>query len=268
MVVPRLRSAAPVPTSPEHPIVFTVDQREQIRTDLITRAQRDPRIVAAAVVGSSAIGGDRWSDLDLTFAVDIDHPLTSVIADWTGVMTTTYRAAVLFDINAGSTIYRVFLLPGALQIDLSFGPAGEWGAYGPRFHLLYGEAITRPAPQPVPTAHHLGYAVHHLVRAHICIARGRLWQAEHWLSEARGIAMTLACREAGLDEGYGRGFDQLPIEVQDRYRSMLPNALTASELRRALILTANAVLDEADQHMVMTPALRSLLAPILRGMAE
>ena len=248
--------------------MFTVAHREHIRTDLITRAQRDPRIVAAAVVGSSAVGGDRWSDLDLTFAVDLDHSLTSVIADWSSVMTTAYSAAVLFDINAGSTIYRVFLLPGALQIDLSFGPAGEWGAYGPHFHLLYGEAVTRPAPLPVPTAHHLGYAIHHLVRAHICIARGRFWQAEHWLSEAREIAMTLACREAGLDEAYGRGFDQLPADAQDRYRTMLPTTLTSSELQRALILTTHAVLDDADQQIETTPALRSLLAPILSGVAE
>ena len=34
-------------------------------------------------------------------------------------------AAVLFDLHYGPLIYRVFLLPSSLQIDLSFAPAAS-----------------------------------------------------------------------------------------------------------------------------------------------
>ena len=51
---------------------------------MIALAGPDPRIVGAAVVGGLAEGaGDRWSDLDLTFAVDDDVPMAEVLADWT-----------------------------------------------------------------------------------------------------------------------------------------------------------------------------------------
>ncbi len=58
-----------------------------------------------------------------------------------------------------------------------------------------------------------GLAVHHLVRARICIERGRLWQAEYWISEARNQALSLACLHRGLPTSYGRGFDDLPAEI-------------------------------------------------------
>ena len=50
--------------------MFSVDDRERVRDRVLEWASSDPRIVAGAVVGSMAQGErDRWSDLDLTFAV-------------------------------------------------------------------------------------------------------------------------------------------------------------------------------------------------------
>jgi hypothetical protein len=62
--------------------VFTVEQRDALRDRLLRLAEDDERVVAAAVVGSLAAGtGDRYSDLDLTFAVDDDVPVAEVCAD-------------------------------------------------------------------------------------------------------------------------------------------------------------------------------------------
>jgi hypothetical protein len=41
---------------------------------------------------------------------------------------------------AGATIYRVFLLPGCLQLDLSFTREREFGAAAPTFQLRFGRA--------------------------------------------------------------------------------------------------------------------------------
>jgi hypothetical protein len=43
-----------------------------------------------------------------------------------------FDAAHLFDLPSGASIYRVFLLPGCLQFDLSFTPASKFGAIGPK----------------------------------------------------------------------------------------------------------------------------------------
>jgi hypothetical protein len=110
--------------------MFNVEYREQIRELLVEKARSDSRLPAAAAVGGSAGQGDRWSDLDLTFAVADGTPVEAVLSDWTQTLLADFEAMVLFDLPFLSTIYQVFLLPGTLQVDLSFTPAAEFGAPG------------------------------------------------------------------------------------------------------------------------------------------
>ena len=107
--------------------------RAAYRIDVIERltekARTDRRVVAAAAVGSTAVGGDNWSDVDLTFAVAPGATVDQVFADWTREVVAEFGAVELFDVSAGVTIYRVFLFPGVLQVDLSFVPAVDNGAF-------------------------------------------------------------------------------------------------------------------------------------------
>src|SRR6478609_8669198 len=128
--------------------MFSAEYREQARERLVEKARGDAAVVAAAAVGSSAVGGDRWSDLDLTFAVAEGTTIAGVLERWTAEILAEFDAAVLFDLPFQSTIYRVFLFPGALQVDLSFTPARDFGARGPRFKLIFGEAVERPFTPP------------------------------------------------------------------------------------------------------------------------
>lgn len=156
-----------------------------------------------------------------------------------------FGAAVLFDLPAWTSIYRVFLVSGALQIDLSFTPRDDFGARGPRVELIFGEATTHPVPPPPSVAHQFGLGVHHAVRGQICIERGRLWQAEYWISGVRDQALTLACQRRGLDTSHARGFDRLPAEVREALTGALVRDLTAEELRRALAVATTCLLNEA-----------------------
>src|SRR5207237_900544 len=131
--------------------MFTVKDRERVREHVLELAAADARIVASAGVGSLALSeGDRWSDLDLTVAVGATFPLGEVLADWTRVLVEEFDAAQLFDLSAGASIYRVFLLPGCLQFDLSFTPASQFGASGPKFKLISEVAVEKPQIQPTP----------------------------------------------------------------------------------------------------------------------
>src|SRR5207247_7380815 len=131
-----------------------------------------------AVVGSLALSdGDRWSDLDLTFAVADNLSMYDVLEDWTHKIVAQFDATQLFDLPSGPSIYRVFLLPGCLQFDLSFTPTSKFGAVGPKFRLLFGRAVEKPHIPPPSARQLFGYAVHHAVRARFCIERGRFWQA-------------------------------------------------------------------------------------------
>ena len=83
-----------------------------------------------------------------------------------------------------------------------------------------------------------GYAVHHAVRARFCVERGRLWQAEVWISALRDHALELACLQRGLPVSYGRGFDALPPELLDE--GALVRSLDRDELLRALRVRGRA----------------------------
>jgi hypothetical protein len=243
--------------------VFTIEERNAARERVLAQADADPRVVAGAEVGSLALGGgDRWSDLDLTFALEDGTAIDEVLADWTQVLTAELDAVHLFDLPSGPAIYRVFLLPDLLQLDVSFAPASEFRPRGPKFRLLFGDADEPAFPSPPAAERLFGLAAHHAVRARFCIERGRYWQAERWIAEVREQALTLACLRLGLPWSYARGLDDLPAEVLAGAKEALARSLEQSELLRALEAAVDCLLREragaGDLAARLEPDLRNL----------
>jgi len=229
--------------------MFTVEDRRRVRESLVEKARKDERLVAGAEIGATARGGgDRWSDLDLTFGVADEASIAEVLDDWTSDIAATFAAVHLFDVTLLSSVYRVFLLPGNLQVDLSFTPRAEFGALGPKFRLLFGSAVERRFLGPPSAAHIFGMGAHHAVRARICIERGRVWQAEYWISGVRDQALALACRLRDLEPGVGRGFDDLPADVLAPFEKALVRSMDRDELMRALICAIDCLLAAAADH--------------------
>lgn len=227
--------------------MYSIQERNLVREHVLQLAMTDVRIVAGAVVGSLALSdGDRWSDLDLTFAVGDEYSISNVLEDWTQEIGKEFDATQLFDLPSGASIYRVFLLPGCLQFDLSFTPASKFGATGPNFKLLFGQAVKKPFSYSPDFRELFGYAVHHALRARFCIERGRYWQAEYWISGTRDYALSLACLRRNLPASQGRGFDDLPAAIQDVFNGAFVTQLTREKLMRALTCVIHGLLYEID----------------------
>jgi predicted nucleotidyltransferase len=223
--------------------MFSVELRDRVRDRVLALAEADARAVAGAAVGSFARGtDDRWSDLDLTFAISDGESVLDLLDDWTHDLADAFEAVHLFDWPVGQKIYRVFLLPGWLQVDISVGPVSEFRS-GPGFDLLFGDATEPGEPAAVPSARHeFGMAVHHAVRARICIERGRVWQAEYWIGELRNHALALACLSRGLNPREGRGLDDLPADVLDLFNRTLVHSVERDDLLDALGFAVDALL--------------------------
>jgi hypothetical protein len=107
-------------------------------------------------------------------------------------------------------------------------------------------------------------AVHYALPARFCIERGRYWQAEYWISGLRDYALSLACRARRLPEYHGRGFDDLPADVRERFADALVSSLERKELLRALDGAISGLLREASEVPEMAaaaePELRTLTA--------
>jgi len=225
--------------------MYAAAERERLRSDLIAMARDDPRVVAAAITGSAAVGReDRWSDIDLAFSVQTAAEIPDTIADWTARMNERYGALDHLDVAAGAWIYRVFLLPSTLQVDLAFAPADEFGASAPTFRLLFGSAaeqthVPPPAPQQL-----IGWGWLYALHARSCISRGKRWQAEYMISGIRDQVLALACLRHGLPAVQGRGMDALPGEVTAPLEAALVRRLATDELTRAMRAAVEGLLAE------------------------
>lgn len=247
-------------------MMFTPEERDRVERQVLEWAHADSRVVAGAVVGSRAHHpGDRFSDLDLTFGVETDCPISEVLDDWSQRLVEQYRAVHLFDLPSGAALYRVFLLPGCLQLDLSFAPATAFGAIGPQFRLLFGNAIEQAAPAAPEVRQLFGYGVHHAVRARICVERQRYWHAEYWISGVRDYALTMACVRLGLPAHFGRGFDGLPDAIRTAAASALVRSIARGDLLKALRSATGLLLSEAAAASVSTPDLVHELQDLMAG---
>jgi len=227
--------------------MFSETETQRVRTLVIDMARADPRVLAGAEVGSRALGGgDRWSDLDLTFALREDVDLGALADEWAQTLRTNEGVALLFDLPVPPTLYRVFLWPGALQVDLSWTTRAI-PQRGEKFRMLFGDAVER-MPRSRPDARQsFGLAVHHALRARICIERGRPWAAAWCIEGLRNETLTLACIARGLPERFARSHDVLPGELLDRTRPTLVRGLERDELLRALAAAIDLLRDECGE---------------------
>ena len=225
--------------------MFTPEERENLRSKLLARAAKDQRISGAAITGSAAASReDRWSDIDLAFGVKDAAELSTVLSDWTAQMYNRHQALDHLDVTVGAWIYRVFLLPGTLQVDLAFVPAAEFRALAPTFRLVSGEAREPQHVELPPSATVIGFGWLYALHARSCIARGNVWQAEYMISGIRDNALALACIRHGLPAVHGRGVDLLPKEVTARFEGALVRDLGTAELARAFRVAVDGLLSE------------------------
>ncbi|MCP9484870.1 MAG: hypothetical protein MSC30_03330 [Gaiellaceae bacterium MAG52_C11] len=238
--------------------MFTVEQRDVLREQMLRLAEEDERVVAGAAVGSLAVDdGDRFSDLDLTFGIADHVPVADVLDDWTLTLIDELDAVHLADLERGPTTYRVFLLPDALQFDLSLTPATQFRPAGPRFRPLFGdvaaaaaEALDPPVagtlfiPTPPVPGDLFGWGVIYALHVRACIERGRVWQAEHYVGAVRDHALSLASLRQGLPAVQARGYDDLSADTLARFDDAHVGAVEPDALWKALAASVLALMRE------------------------
>ena len=239
--------------------MFTVEQRDALRERVLRLAEEDERVVAGAVVGSLADdSADRFSDVDLTLGIRDAVRVADVLDDWTRTLIEQLDAVPLADLGRGPTTYRVFLLPDALQLDISMTPAGRFRPAGSRFRLLFGETADHSDPiqrvagdlfiaTPCVAEDIFGWGVIYALHARACIERGRLWQAEHYIAAVRDHALSLACIREELPPAQARTYDDLSSETRARFESTHVGSLEPEALRAALAASVLALTREGTE---------------------
>ncbi|HST06370.1 MAG TPA: hypothetical protein VLQ48_16785 [Chloroflexia bacterium] len=242
--------------------MFSEEQRNQVRDCVLNMARSDPRVTAGALTGSAAASReDEWSDVDVAFGIAEGHSVAAVLDDWTRELERELGVLHYWDLPSGSSIYRVFLLPTGMEIDIGVTPGQDFGARGPAFRKLFG-TTGEPLPSTPPDAQHIvGLGWHHIFHARSSIERGKLWRAEYWIGQVREKTLTLACLRFGKDAYHGRGIDSLPDAVKVPLEGTLVCALEVGELRRCLRVATLCFISELD---ALDPELFGRLEPLLQ----
>lgn len=246
--------------------IFTAEERERLREELVSAAQNDPNVGGAAHTGSAASSRlDRWSDIDLALCLEPGASYDQVVSGWTDRMYQQHGAVAHVDVMRGATLFRVFLLKNTMQVDIAFWSAEEFGAIGPTFQLIFGEAKPpRTAPPSNPQAL-IGMAWLYALHVRSSLERGRLLQTEYMLSGMRNHVFELACLRCGVVAHQGRGLDDLPCAEQDAVATCLPSSLEPSALRRAFQYTMEALVREIRQ---VDAEMERRVGGVLREIAE
>ncbi|AXK32164.1 hypothetical protein DVA86_05350 [Streptomyces armeniacus] len=244
--------------------MFSVEERDRVRARLLARAEADEAVVGAAWTGSHAVAaGDRWSDTDLVLAVR--GGLAATVDRWTRWLRSALGARHHWDLRSDTSTVRVFLLPGWLEVDLTFTPEAEFGPRGPQWHTVFGRTRT-PEPFPEPDGNALaGLLWHHVLHAFVCLERGHRWQAAYWIGAVRDHVVTLACLRLGLPAAHAKGAHLLPDELAAELETTLVRSLDGPDLRRALTAAVTVAAGELRRS---DPALAARLSPLLAELEE
>jgi hypothetical protein len=246
--------------------MFSEAEREKLRAQLLDRARTDGRISGGAVTGSASHDAlDRWSDIDLAFGVHDPAKLAATLDDFSGYMRDEHRAVDTVDVRRDPWIYRVFLLPSTLQVDLAFAPASDFGALAPTFKLVFGtakEGRTLPSRDPREI---LGYGWLYALHVRSSIVRKRPWQALYMLNQMRDHVLALACLAAGLPASEGRGVDALPASVTEPVKAAVARSLATEDLLVAFAAAGDGLIVQA---RALDGELGSSLEPVIRLLVQ
>jgi predicted nucleotidyltransferase len=242
--------------------MFTVEDREHIQAYLISLAESDERITAAALVGSSATGvQDALSDIDLALQIASTADIDTVIDHWTQLVRERVDIAHTLDVIAGNgVLYRVFLTRDSMQIDISFWSHDEFRATGDRFHLLFGTANEPASPPPLDADRIIGTAWLYALHVRSAIARSEPWHAQSLLDDMRDFVLTLACLRHAANAYQMRGVDSLPSTLLLQFIRARSATLEMHELQRSLTMHVELLMDEVSA--VDAGLASSLAAPL------
>ena len=226
--------------------MFTDFERSALRDWLIALARTDAKVTAAAVLGSGADGRqDQWSDIDLALRLAPGQDPLGVADSWSARLSEGVQPVGQLDLWSNGALYRVFLLPGTLQLDLSFWPDDRFAAYGPQFRLIFGEANEAVRPEAPSASSVLGWAWLFALHARSSLARSRTLQAVYMINGIRDRVVQLACMRHGLPEAQGRGADDLPPGLKAALKATLPQTTEDAELHRSFGAVLELLVAEA-----------------------
>lgn len=267
--------------------MFTPSEREKILKHLLTVYKKDDRITGIILVGSGAIGfTDEYSDIDIVAVVDPHYSTQVVFQEWVQRISEELPVIHRFEVSHNEQSFLAgFLLSGCLEIDFGVVSIDELIARKGRWQVLYDrtqeletklqkswEARERDNPQAM--GKRLASVWHYIIQAVVSVQRKQLWRALHNLEEIRNRSLRLAGLRHGLVVSHYRQIDELPQNELKAYEQTIAQAVTASEIMRALQVAVQCffrellVIEQGTDNAKVTEKIAAEMACLLEEFSE
>ncbi len=228
--------------------LYTPQERQKILDLLIAALQTDNRITGAILVGSGSVGfDDEYSDIDMAIIVAAEDDVDPVSQEWLARFEELLPVAHHFIFSRAPNVYLYgFMLENFLELDISFQSISDLSARRERWKVAFDRTgkiepfmqaswANRTEPDLRETYFRwLNSIWHYVLHIGLCVKRGHLWRARHYLEQLRDRTVELAGLNNGLNTSNFRQVDQMPDDFRIALQETLVSELESDEILRAL----------------------------------
>jgi len=243
----------------KQPHLYDGRSRQVVLSSLETALQEDEKIAGALLVGSGATGFiDELSDLDLAVIVDDSADTLTVFRRWDATLHRILPVLWSFsDVRGPEIGLYGLLLSDFLEVDISFQSYQALSARSPNWRVLFDrtgaivsamQSLTSTKEEPsLDEAYfrRLDSIWHYIIHIAVCIRRGHMWRALHYLEELRNRTVELEGMLCNRRTQHFRDVDDLPKERLAGLETTLVGSMEYSEIVRAFLAAVDCWFETA-----------------------
>lgn len=239
---------------------YTPESRAETLNKLTLALSADQeRVAGMLLVGSGVLGfRDDWSDLDVAVVVPEGMDAIEVFHTWAALLPKTLPVLWVYSAVRGEQVGLLsILLQDYLEVDITFQPLSALGAYT-NWKVLFDrtgrvDAVmrSRALPEPTPLLEtyncrldSIWYFVTHAV---LCLRRGRLWEALHYVGELRERTIEIEKLLTERTTSHQCQIDDLPRDRLASLEGTLVRSIDHDEIGLALRCATRVFFDTAQR---------------------
>jgi len=244
--------------------LFSAEERELAKTQIIEYAKIYENILSAVLVGSGSVEfTDDASDIDLYIIVNDKENILDAMKHMKECIEQQYHPLFFKQMNARGL--QIYLLQNYLEIDIGYAAINEAEADNERFKVMFdknnvtrlmnescqknSEATQAMAFDTVVLNKYTDYAEttwHYLFHSAVAVKRKQYWRCMAEMDIVRNRIIELKGYKYSLETKRWRDVDKFPKEEITDIRKTLVTKFTQKALLQNLLSLTNFVYDELE----------------------
>ena len=243
--------------------LFTINERELIKTQIIEFAEKSTNILAAVLVGSGAVGFiDNISDIDFYLITDSDENIFKAMKYMKDHIE-KYNNPILSK-QIDERKLQVYLLQNYLETDIGYSSINQANSDRENFKIMFdktgtvnqllNESLQKHKEETVNTdiknkfKESIGSIWHFLFHSANAIKRKQYWRCIADMELARNIIIEIKGYRYSLETKRGREVDKFPQTELANMRKTYATEFTQEALLQNLLCLVDFIYNELEEY--------------------